>query len=154
VAAFYLDSSALVKRYIVERGTLWIRSLTVRHAAHVLFTARVTGPEVVAAIARKVHVGDMLPHDAARAANNFRRDWRIQYQIVEISSDLADRAMDLAQKHVLRGYDAMHLAAALELRQRRQVRTAAGLTFLSADVGQLQAAGAEGLSVQDPNAQL
>jgi hypothetical protein len=37
VAAYYLDSSALAKRYLQEDGTLWIRNLTARRAAHTLY---------------------------------------------------------------------------------------------------------------------
>ena len=59
--------------------------------------------------------------------------------------------MLLAETHALRGYDAVQLAAALEVyRERRR----AGLptpTFISADIGLNTAATAEGLTVDDPN---
>jgi hypothetical protein len=52
MGAYYMDSSALVKRYANETGSLWIRSLTAPQAGHDLFTAHITGIEVVAAMAR------------------------------------------------------------------------------------------------------
>jgi predicted nucleic acid-binding protein len=152
VAPYYLDSSALVERYIQEHGTYWIRTLTARRAGHTLYTVRVTGPELVSAIARKARAGEVSARSAARANSSFRQDWRDQYGVVEVSIEVADRAMDLAERHGLRGYDAVHLAAALEVQIGRRRRYGAPLTFISADVSQLQAAITEGLSVEDPNA--
>ena len=50
MGAYYCDSSALVKRYANETGTLWVRSLTEPQAGNDIFTAHITGIEVVAAI--------------------------------------------------------------------------------------------------------
>jgi hypothetical protein len=57
-----------------------------------------------------------------------------------------DRAAALARTHALPGYDAVQLAAALEVHA-----LAPSLTLLSADAGLSAAAAAEGLSVDDPN---
>jgi predicted nucleic acid-binding protein len=69
-----------------------------------------------------------------------------QYVIVEASARLIDHAAMLAQKHALRGYDAVQLAAALEVRAHIP-----SLTFLSADANLNLAALLELLSVDDPN---
>lgn len=37
MGAYYCDSSALVKRYANEPGTLWVRSLTDPQAGHDIF---------------------------------------------------------------------------------------------------------------------
>lgn len=42
MGAYYCDSSALVKRYANEPGTLWVRSLTDPQAGHDIFTAHIT----------------------------------------------------------------------------------------------------------------
>ena len=63
-----------------------------------------------------------------------------------------ERAMDLVERHGLRGYDASHLAAALVVADVRRLRGLPALTFVSADNGQRQAAAAEGLRVGEPNA--
>jgi hypothetical protein len=60
--------------------------------------------------------------------------------------------MDSAERHGLRGYDAVHLAAALVVTEARQPLSLPALTFVSADTAQLQAARAEGVLVEDPNA--
>jgi len=57
MGAYYCDSSALVKRYANETGSLWVRSLTDPQAGNDIFIAHITGIEVVAAIARKTPYG-------------------------------------------------------------------------------------------------
>lgn len=151
MAAYYLDTSALVKRYAQEVGTAWVMSLTAPAVGHDLYIVRVTGPEMIAALFRKVRMGEVTQGDAVRAAANFKADLQTQYQIVEVKDGLADRAMTLAEQHGLRGYDAVQLAAALEL---HAVRTTMGLppfAFVSADTELNIAARAEGLIADDPN---
>jgi len=64
--------------------------------------------------------------------------------------DLIAQAGALAEKHALRGYDAVQLAAAL---QAKSAYSTAGLalTLISADLELNSAAIAEGLVVYDPN---
>lgn len=59
--------------------------------------------------------------------------------------------MALAERYTLRGYDAVHLAATLELQAAQQSLQAPAPTFVSADLEQIQAALAEGLLVENPN---
>jgi hypothetical protein len=51
--AYFLDSSALVKRYVQETGTSWVRSITRRSPSTVIYIARITTVEVSCAIARR-----------------------------------------------------------------------------------------------------
>jgi uncharacterized protein len=60
--------------------------------------------------------------------------------------------MDLAERHGLRGYDAVHLAAAVAVVGAQRGRRLPAATFLSADSAQRAAAAAEGLPIDDPNA--
>ena len=69
-----------------------------------------------------------------------------------MSAAIADQAMDLAERYGLRGYDAVHVAAAMDVQDARHTARASDVTLVSADISQLQAATAEGLSVEDPNA--
>jgi predicted nucleic acid-binding protein len=78
-------------------------------------------------------------------------DWQGQYEIVEVTAVIAERAMLLARRYPLRGYDAVHLAAALESNDAYQRRSGLRVTLVSADQDQLQAAAAEGMLVDDPN---
>ena len=59
--------------------------------------------------------------------------------------------MDIAAVHGLRGYDAVHLAAALTVEDTRRAIGLPALIFVSADDNQRQAALAEGLLIENPN---
>jgi hypothetical protein len=57
--------------------------------------------------------------------------------------------MDLAERHALRGYDAIQLGAALAVNDGCRA-TGLSLTIICAD-DELNAAAAEGLAVENPN---
>ena len=52
---------------------------------------------------------------------------------VEITPALLTDAMDIAERHALRGYDAVQLAAAIHANNRRVARKLAPLVFVTAD---------------------
>jgi hypothetical protein len=140
VAAYFLDTSAAVKRYAQEIGTVWIQSLTDPNVGHSHFLVRITLAEIVSAITRKEKGRTLTP------ANDFDVDLKLQYLVVEVSAGLVDHAGRLARKHALRGYDAVQLAAALEIQAVEP-----SLILVSADADLNAAAIAEGLTVEDPN---
>jgi len=110
----YLDASALVKRYVRERGSDDVNALMT--AAVAVATALVSRAEVAAALARAVR-GRVLDEDAGqRARRKFQRDWA-DLARVPVTEALAARADSLAWSHGLRGYDAVQLAAALTWRE-------------------------------------
>ena len=51
--AYFVDSSALVKRYVLETGTAWVRGITRRRSSTDIFIALITAVEVTSAIARR-----------------------------------------------------------------------------------------------------
>jgi predicted nucleic acid-binding protein len=81
----------------------------------------------------------------------FRHDYENEFLIVEVAAALIASAMSLADKHSLRGYDAVQLAAAIQTQQRRNARGVSPLTFITADTDLLDAGAAEGLITDDPN---
>lgn len=137
MTVYYLDSSAVVKRYMIEQGSAWVRDITDPTKDNRLYVVRLAGPEIIAALFRKARGGQISLREVRRVASNFRSDWAQQYRIIEVTVNLVDRGMDLAERHALRGYDAVHLAAALGLHQKRQVMQLPALTFVSADAEQL-----------------
>jgi predicted nucleic acid-binding protein len=52
-AAYFVDSSALVKRYVQETGTSWVRGITRHSPSTLIYIARITAVEVPCAIARR-----------------------------------------------------------------------------------------------------
>jgi len=146
VAAYFLDTSTVVKRYVQETGTAWVQALAAPTVRHSLFVVRITLAETVAAITRRERGGSITPQDAATAVADFQLDFARQYRVVEVSAGLVAQAATLARRHGLRGYDAVQLAAVLEIHA-----TDPSVTLLSADAELNTAALAEGLSVDDPN---
>jgi len=151
MGAYYCDSSALVKRYANETGSRWVRSLTDPQAGNDIFIAHITGIEVVAAIARKTRMGDISEPDAAMAIRTFKSHFTTQYQIVLMTTVIVDRAMELVEKHRLRGYDATQLSSALVVQAELAASGVSQLVFISADANLNDVAQAENLSVQNPN---
>lgn len=148
---YYFDSSALVKRYISERGTAWVLGITDPGAGNIIFIARIAAVEVVSAITRAVRVGSVTSTDAFSAKANFRHDYLNQYRAMEITAGLIMRAMALAEQYALRGYDAVQLAAAVETQAYNLSVGLPVLTLISADAALNSAATAAGLTVEDPN---
>ena len=151
MAVYFFDSSALVKRYVQETGTAWVLGICNPTANAPLYIARITGAEVVAAIARRERSDDLSAADTMRAINQFRLEFAHAFRIVDLTPALVLRAMDVAQTHVLRGYDAVQLAAALEIHALRSAQGMSSLTLVSADDELNTAATAEGLPVENPN---
>ena len=151
MASYFFDSSALVKRYVNERGTVWVTSLIDPVAGHEIFLARLSGVEVLSAIKRRERTATLAQRDAQAAISNFRSDFAAFFTLLEISTLLISQAMSLAERYALRGYDAVQLAAALEVHRRR---TGLGLSLaalVSSDQALNEAGLAEGLTVEDPN---
>jgi len=147
VATYFLDSSAVVKRYVRETGTSWVRNGTSAPPGNFLYLSRIADVEVTAAIARRRGQPTLSIAEAAFALNQFRVDFTQDYRITELTASLLGQAAILADTHALRAYDAVQLASALEIH-----RLEPSLTLISADQELNAAAKAEGIVVDDPNA--
>ncbi len=149
--AFYLDTSALVKRYVREPGSSFIIPITDNRRSNLCWTSSLACVEVVAALSRRVNNGSLTPAQMWCAEQEFRKDAVRLYHVVDITPNVLAGAMDLAKSHSLRAFDAVHLATAVDNKHRRRTRNLSLLTFLSADQKLNQAALAEGLLLDDPN---
>ncbi len=151
MAGYFFDSSALVKRYVIERGSAWVISITDPAAGNQNHIVRLTGVEAISAITRVRRSGGISATDATVAIADFRHDLAKEYRITEVTRRLVRRAMILAETHALRGYDAVQLAAALTVNKQRLARGLSAVILVSADTALNAAAMAEGLTVEDPN---
>jgi predicted nucleic acid-binding protein len=150
--ACFLDTSALTKRYVAETGSAWVTALTDPATGNECWLAAIARVELLAALALRVRTGSLTAIQAQQAEQAFRRDLALHYHSLPISSTVLNEAMRLVGAYPLRAYDAVQLAAALELRSQRATLTGlAPLTFVCADRNLNRAAAAEGLSVDDPN---
>jgi predicted nucleic acid-binding protein len=106
----YVDASMLVKRYLTEAGSEQVNAL-LRPPTRA-GTAVVTRAEVAAALGKAVRLGALTRAAAGRSLGEFRRHWP-NYLRLRLNEAIVARADHLAWEHGLRGYDAVHLAAAL-----------------------------------------
>jgi predicted nucleic acid-binding protein len=137
----YLDTSSLVKAHLDEAHSDDVEGWV--DAAEAVATSRVTYPEMASALARRHVAGALTSPGLRRSLDHLEQSWG-DYLVV----DLAERlAADLAVRHVLRGFDAVHLAAAVTL---RDAVGEGGLAFSSFDRRLAQAAADEGLIVLEP----
>ncbi len=149
--SYFADSSAVVKRYVEEPGSLWVKSLFTLAPQQTVIIIAITGVEVVAALTRRTRSGTITVEDADSACRLFLADLQTDFQIGAVTEILLRQAIYLARTYGLRGYDAVQLAAANEA---NALRTRVGLDpiiFLSADNELNTAARIEGLSVDNPN---
>ena len=148
---YFLDRSALVKRYVAETGSRWVIGLTDPLTDNRIYVARIAGVEVTSAFKRLARDGSLSAPDAVVAIRDFRFDFANQYRIVELTPALVTRAMSLAETRTLKAYDAIQLAAGIEVNSQRVVMGLSALIFISADIALNEVATAEGLTVDDPN---
>ena len=148
--AAYLDTSALVKRYVTEVGSVWVRRTLSRPVQQVIYTTLLAQPEVFSALQRKVREGFLAATEAQRMARRVQRHFAWRYRVVAITPALVTQACALVQAHPLRAYDALHLACTVAVRGTLQQHGLTAPLFVTADDTLLAAAYAEGFSVDNP----
>lgn len=147
---YFLDSSALVKRYVQEAGTPRIQRICADAGSRVCI-ATITAAEVAAAITRRVRGGSLDGGRAASLLDALRLHLASEYITIQVTDQVVMRAMDVAWTHGLRGYDAVQLACAATLRANGRTPDQMAVTLVSADAELNAAATLEGFSVVDPN---
>jgi len=65
----YVDTSALVKRYVAEVGSAWVRRLLAHPAQYVIYTSALSQVEVISALQRRVREGTLAEAQAQRLAH-------------------------------------------------------------------------------------
>lgn len=105
----YLDASALVKRYVLETESAEVEEAIAN--SRLYGTGTITQVEVVAALARAVRVQKLTAANADVALRGFRIQWPDLIRL-PVSEPVITIAADFAWTYGLRGYDAVHLAAA------------------------------------------
>ena len=151
MAAYFFDTSGIVKRYLQETGTAWVQSVAAPVAANVIFLAGISGVEVISAVMRRHRSGNLTAAEAASILAQFRQDRALEYRIIEITPAILTTAERLAESRTLRANDAIQLAAAVELHARRTAGSLAPFTVVSADQDLNTPATALGLVVENPN---
>ena len=150
---YYLDTSALVKRYVAEDGSRWLETAIFQSTDNMVLISRITVVEMRSALARRRREASIQPHDHADALSALSEDCLLRYRFVELESPVVDLAGELLDQYPLRVYDAVQLASALVVHRLLIEANLAPLIFVSADDKLLTVARAAGLQTDNPNIQ-
>ncbi len=150
-SVYFIDTNALSKRYVLERGTAWIQGILHPNLSNTIYIARITGVELVSAITRRERGGTIAPNDAQSARSVLRAHLITEYKTIEITPLILERAMTFAENFGLRGYDAVQLASTYEVNVLYTSQGLPAVTLVSSDTELNTAALALGLAVNNPN---
>ncbi len=142
MSSYFLDTSALVKRYHVELGTVPVMALF-ENSENMLSVSELTLVEVASAFRRRKNRGEITESVMRDALSKFEDDVLNRFSIINIDRSLIERAKTLVLQYEIRTLDAIQLAAALTLQDQF-------LVFVTADDKLLQAAEGNGLKSLNP----
>ncbi len=134
----YLDTSSMVKLYVEEQESAQVEMLV--KSSGTTATSIVAYAEARAAFARRHRERSIAPEEYDRIKKAFNQDWA-NFFVLFTNREMIRMAGDLAEKHALRGFDAIHLASALMLQQE----TSIPILFSCFDTNLEKAAAFEGL---------
>ena len=133
----YFDASALVKRYLLEKGSAEVRRLL---SSDTPATSRLSQVEVASALVRRAREGAYPVADRDRALAALDKDFSA-ILVVELTMQIAEQARALLLRHELRAGDAIQLASGLFLQEQLGER----IPFIAFDSRLGEAARREGL---------
>ena len=145
---YVLDTSALAKRYLTEKGSNRLRRL-IESKSDVFYQSFLTPLEISSALYRRLKTKDLTPEELTLLLRAYVTHSHREYLVIPYSGALMERATTLVAHHVLRALDAIQLASALELRDELSAEELP-LSFVSSDDRLLEAARQEHLQTINP----
>ena len=138
----YIDTGALIKKYVNEDGSEEV----VRHwnSSEMIVVSWVAYAESFSAMNRKKREGVLSKEKYEIATEEFKTDWE-SFEKVEVVDQLNEMIEELTNVYPLRGFDAIHLASALCFQELIEE----SLHFICADRRLNEAAQEESLNVID-----
>jgi predicted nucleic acid-binding protein len=118
----YLDTSSVIKLYVLEDGSEVVRKLVA--SASIVSTSVVTYAETRAALARLRREGALTAAKLTSAKRQLDAQWPSFVSILA-TNGLCLAAGDFAERYAFRGFDSIHLASFAEVASRagpRQTR--------------------------------
>ena len=150
MSVYFLDTSALAKRYIPEIGSEWIVGWIEPDFHNTILISELATVEFISVIMRREREGHISSSNRLKLQNDFLFHVQQQYVMIELDSDVLMMARELLVKHPLRALDALQLASAVQASISLDIEP----IFVSGDVRLLEAAAAEDFEVENPNEHL
>jgi predicted nucleic acid-binding protein len=114
----YLDASALIKRYLNEKGSVNVAARF--ESGEKIFTSMISFGEVHAAIARKFRLRELEAIEITRIRETFERDWLSGLSVLDLDLRTMSVLPRLVERYPLKSGDAIHLCAAFWLKDSIQ----------------------------------
>ena len=114
----YCDTSALIKRYVEEKGTERVDALW--EDCQGVSTSVVAFAETISAFGRKLREGLLSRKEYTKTVRKFRDDYE-HLILVPVDNNLNSVMENLFNRHSLRGFDAIHLASALVFTNSKEI---------------------------------
>lgn len=131
----YFDSSALTKRYIVEKGSDLIDRLFLE--ADSVVVNSICLPEIISALARLLREKKLSAHQYNQCKRAAIEDFAA-FEVCQILPEVLKTSIAVLEHTDSRAMDALHVASAIESKVSR---------FISSDARQIAAAKKFGLTV-------
>lgn len=135
----YFDTSALIKLFVLEKGSEEAQRLSRNHFP--VATATIAYTEMYSGFNRKKREGHLSARQYTSLSRRFEEHWST-YIRIELTGEVLALAKVLLERYPLRAFDAIHLASAISLQKGIQEP----LQFAAADIRLLAAASAEHLT--------
>jgi uncharacterized protein len=136
----YFDTSALIKRYVSEKGSARVVSLLRRHD---LSSSAITPVEVMSVLCSRKRTGELSDEDFAVTLSRVQGE-RTRWELVELGRTMLSRAEEIVQGIVpVRALDAIHVASLVTF----QAASGTRIPFVTGDDRQREAAAYIGLDV-------
>lgn len=110
-----MDSSALIKKYVLETGSENI--LRILDGPGIPVTSKLAYPEVLSGLGRKRREKGITEKDYRAAVNGFESDWEALL-IIEFQDELFPLMRQLSSRRATKGADMVHLASAIWIKKR------------------------------------
>lgn len=154
MVSFFLDASALAKRYVPEIGSALVDFLFDHVAEHRIYMLNVGCAEVVSVLVRKKNAGTLSAAQFSQALRVFDREviQSSAKHLLAVDNSVVTNSLVLIVKHSINANDAMILRVSIDV--RKHLRSGADdLALVASDQRLLRAAQAEGLLTFNPETQ-
>jgi predicted nucleic acid-binding protein len=142
LSIFFVDTSTLAKRYVMEVGSAWVHGWVQPAAGNVVVISDLTTVEMISVLARRAREGNLSATVEGSLSSVFLLHVEKEYLSVPIDVQVLIFARTFARKHGLRTLDAVQLGCA----KHALALLNEPITFVCADNKLLTAAAAEGFA--------
>jgi predicted nucleic acid-binding protein len=150
MAVFYLDASALLKRYRTEKGTEIVDDIYDRRGEqHIILTSQLTCVEVESVAARARKAGILNDHQYKTLLGAFSRDLAEGLRLMAIGPERLVEAAEVVREVPLRSLDAIHYTV---VRRLNMLWSSHPFVFVGSDRELIEACHASGIMYVDPEA--